>query len=277
MYNLADINTIKKIISKHGFSFKKSMGQNFLTDEGVCPAMAEYCEGRNVLEIGPGIGVLTVQLAARAKKVVSVELDRSLEKILADTLSHTNNTTVVYGDVMKLDLKALLKEHFGDEPVAVCANLPYNITSPVVMMLLEGDYNIDRMVLMVQKEAAERICAPVGSRQAGAITVAVAMQTSRELLFEVGRECYVPQPNVDSAVMLLDKLDQPPVAPKSMERFRAVVKAGFAQRRKTLRNSLSSIADKQSIECALNTAGVSPTARIEELSLEQIADISDNL
>jgi len=278
MYNLSDINTIKKIISRHGFSFKKSMGQNFLTDDSVCPAMAEHCEGQNVLEIGPGIGVLTVQLAQRAKKVVSIELDRSLEKILADTLSHTDNATVVYGDVMKLDLKKLLAEHFGDEPFTVCANLPYNITSPVIMMLLEGGFNLQRMVLMVQKEAAERICAKVGSRNAGAITVSVAMMASSRILFDVDRSGFVPQPNVDSAVMLLDILEKPPVCPKDMAKFRAVVKAGFAQRRKTLRNSLSSIcADKANLDAALQNAGISPTARIEELSLAQIALLSDNL
>ncbi len=277
MYNLSDIDTIRRIINKHGFNFKKSMGQNFLTDPAVCPAMAKHCEGRNVLEIGPGIGVLTVQLAAVAKKVVSIELDRTLENILADTLSHTDNTTVVYGDVMKLDLAAVLREHFGDEPITVCANLPYNITSPVVMMLLEGGFNIERLVLMVQKEAAERICAPVGSRQAGAITVSVAMMAKSEILFEVSRECYMPQPNVDSAVMLLDILEEAPVRPKSIEKFRAVVKAGFSQRRKTLRNSLSSIADKETIDKALASSGISPTARIEELDLLQIAALSDNL
>ena len=277
MYNLSDINTIRRLIAKHGFNFKKSLGQNFLTDDGVCPAMAEYCRGKNVLEIGPGIGVLTVQLAERAKKVVSVELDRSLEKILEDTLSHTDNTTVVYGDVMKLDLKQILKEQFGDEPVTVCANLPYNITSPVIMMLLEGDLNIEQLVLMVQKEAAERICAPVGTRQAGAITVAVAMKAESRIVFEVSRECYIPQPNVDSAVMILSILKDPPISLKHPDRFKALVKAGFSQRRKTLRNSLASIADKSAIEKALAESGISPTARIEELTLSQIATLSENL
>lgn len=277
MYNLSDIDTIRRIIGKHGFSFKKSMGQNFLTDDGVCPAMAEHCEGRNVLEIGPGIGVLTVQLAQTAKKVVTVELDRSLQKTLDDTLSHTDNVTVVYGDVMKLDLHTLLQEHFGDEPVTVCANLPYNITSPVIMMLLEGGYNIERMVLMLQKEAAERISAPVGTRAAGAITVSVAMMARSEILFDVTRDCFVPQPNVDSAVIRLDILEDPPVSPKDPKKFHAVVKAGFAQRRKTLRNSLSSLAgsDKTVIDKALSAAGISPTARIEELSLEEICRLSD--
>lgn len=277
MYNLSDINTIRRIINKHGFNFKKSMGQNFLTDDGVCPSMAEHCEGQNVLEIGPGIGVLTVQLSKVAKKVLSIELDRSLEGILADTLSESHNVSVVFGDAMKLDLAALLKEHFGDEPVTVCANLPYNITSPIIMMLLEGDYNISRMVLMVQKEAAERICAPVGTRQAGAITVSVAMMAESSILFEVGRECYVPQPNVDSAVMLLDILEKPPIEPKNPDKFRAMVKAGFSQRRKTLRNSLSSAFEKTAIDKAMETAGISPTARIEELNLEQLVALSDNL
>ena len=277
MYNLSDIKTIRSIINKHGFNFKKSMGQNFLTDGSVCPAMAEHCAGRNVLEIGPGIGVLTVQLSACAKKVVSVELDRSLEKILSDTLSHTHNVTVVYGDAMKLDLKNLLSEHFGDEPVTVCANLPYNITSPIIMMLLEGGFNIEQMVLMIQKEAAERICAPVGSRDAGAITVSVAMMAERSILFHVGRECYMPQPNVDSAVIKLEILDKPPVLPKDMIKFKSIVKAGFSQRRKTLRNSLSSIADKEVLTKALEKSGISPTARIEELSLEDLCNLSDNL
>jgi 16S rRNA (adenine1518-N6/adenine1519-N6)-dimethyltransferase len=174
--NLSDINTVKKILSENGFSFKKSLGQNFLIDSSVCPTMAESAANSEtgVLEIGPGIGVLTVECAAVAKRVVAVELDERLKPVLAKTLAEFDNCEVVFGDALKMDLNALIAEKFNDcSHVAVCANLPYYITSPLVIKLLESRLNIESLTVMVQKEAAERICAEVGTREAGALSVYV--------------------------------------------------------------------------------------------------------
>ena len=212
--NLSDANTIKSLLNKYGFSFKKSLGQNFLIDSTVCPAMAEAScdENTGVLEIGPGIGVLTAALSNAAKKVVAIELDERLKKLLPITLSDCNNVEIIFGDAMKLDLKKIIDEHFSDcEKVVVCANLPYYITSPIVMMLLESHLPIDSITVMVQKEAAERICAEVGTRQSGAVTVAVNYYAQSEILFHVGRESFMPAPNVDSAVIKLNIRECPPI------------------------------------------------------------------
>ena len=177
MSSLSDINTIKDIMQRHGFSFSKGLGQNFLVNPSVCPRMAEMGganEKTGVLEIGPGIGVLTAELAGRAKRVVAIELDDRLIPVLSETLSEFDNVRIIHGDALKLDLAKIIAENFADcESVAVCANLPYYITSPVIMALLESRLPIASVTVMVQKEAADRICAPVGSRESGALTVAV--------------------------------------------------------------------------------------------------------
>ena len=278
--NLSDINTVRSLLQKNGFTFKKSLGQNFLINPAVCPAMADAaCDNQTgVIEIGPGIGVLTSELSARAKRIVASELDERLKKILPATLSDCENVEIIYGDVLKTDLKKLITEKFSDcERVAVCANLPYYITSPIVMTLLESRLPIDSITVMVQKEAAERLCAKVGTRQAGAVSVAVSYYSEPEILFEVDKNSFMPPPKVDSAVIQLYIRNNPPVKVGSEENFFRLVKACFAQRRKTLVNTVSSAAgiDKENIKKALTQLGLSETVRGERLTLEQLAELSN--
>ncbi|MBE6729007.1 MAG: 16S rRNA (adenine(1518)-N(6)/adenine(1519)-N(6))-dimethyltransferase RsmA [Ruminococcaceae bacterium] len=280
--NLADYKVVKSLLEPIGFSFKKSLGQNFLIDSSVCPAMAEYSADKNtgVLEIGPGIGVLTVECAKVAKKVVAIELDKRLEAVLNKTLADYDNAEVVFGDALKLDLASLIKEKFSEcERVAVCANLPYYITSPLIMKLLESKLNIDSITVMVQKEAAERLCAEVGSRDAGAVTAACAYYSQPTLLFEVDRYSFMPPPNVDSAVIKLDILKEPPVKVKDEKFFFSIIKACFAQRRKTLLNTVSNTLkiDKSKISDALTQMGKEQSIRGEVLTLEELATLSDLL
>ena len=280
--NLADIRTVKELLTPLGFSFKKSLGQNFLIDPDVCPAMAESAaDGETgILEIGPGVGVLTVECAKVAKKVVAIELDSRLKPVLAKTLADYPNAEVVFGDAMELDLTALIKEKFSDcKKVAICANLPYYITSPIIMKLLTSKLPIESITVMVQKEAGERLCAEVGSRDAGAVTVAVAYYAKAQLLFEVGRDSFMPPPNVDSAVIRLDVLENPPAKVKNEEFFFSLIKACFAQRRKTLCNTVSNTLGigKEKIANALKELGLSETVRSEALTFEQLAALSDKL
>lgn len=278
--NLSDINTVRSLLQKNGFTFKKSLGQNFLINPDVCPEMAAAACDKNtgVIEIGPGIGVLTAELSARAKRVVAIELDERLKKILPVTLAECDNVEVIYGDVMKTDLKGLIAEKFADcERVAVCANLPYYITSPIVMGLLESRLPIDSITVMVQKEAAERLCAEVGTREAGAVSVAVSYYSEPEILFEVKRDSFMPPPKVDSAVIKLNIRNNPPIAVKDEAKFFRLVRASFAQRRKTLVNTLSNTLsiDKEDIKKALSTLGLSETVRGERLTLEELAELSN--
>lgn len=280
--NLSDANTLKSLLSRHGFSFKKSLGQNFLIDSSVCPQMADAACDKNtgVLEIGPGIGVLTKELSKVAKKVVAIELDERLKKLLPITLEGCDNIEIIYGDAMKLDLRRIIEVHFSDcEKVSVCANLPYYITSPIVMMLLESKFPIESITVMVQLEAAERLCAKVGTRQAGAVTVAVSYYSDAEILFPVGRESFMPSPNVDSAVIQLKVRENPPIEVKDEKKFFSLVKAAFAQRRKTLVNTLSNTLgiNKDSIRLALAEIGLKDTARAEELTIEELAKLSELL
>ena len=241
--NLYDINTIKKILSKYGFTFSKALGQNFLIDPNVCPQMAQSLNADSktgVLEIGPGIGVLTKELCKVAKKVVSIELDKRLLPVLDETLADFDNLEIVNGDVMELDLKKLIKEKFeGCDNIKVCANLPYYITSPIIMTLLENELPIDEIVVMVQKEAGERLCAEVGTRQAGAVSVAVNFYASGEILFDVPRESFMPSPKVDSVVIKLVLNDEDKYQIENKKKFFSLVKCAFAQRRKTALNSIS--------------------------------------
>lgn len=278
--NLADINTLKSLLSKEGFSFKKSLGQNFLIDSTVCPSMAEMCcnPKGGVLEIGPGVGVLTRELSHNAKKVVAIELDERLKKILPKTLGDLDNVEVIFGDAMKLDLEKIIKDNFEDcEDVCVCANLPYYITSPIIMMLLERRLPIKNITVMVQKEAAERLCAKVGTRNAGAVTVAVSYYADAEILFEVDRSSFMPPPNVDSAVIKLNILPEAPIKVKDEKKFFALVKAAFAQRRKTLLNTVSNSLNlpKNDLKEALQRLGIRDTVRGEELTMEQFGALSD--
>ncbi len=280
--NLSDISTVKSILSKNGFTFKKSLGQNFLINPTVCPKMAENSADDNtgVLEIGPGIGVLTSSLAQIAKKVVAIELDERLRPVLKQTLAEFKNTKVIFGDAMKLDLRQIIASEFADcDNVVVCANLPYYITSPIIMMLLESKLPIKSITVMVQKEAAERLTAKPGEKECGAISAAVSYYSDPELLFLVDRDSFLPAPNVDSAVIKLNILDKPKVEVKDEENFFKFVKACFAQRRKTLTNSVSSTLGipKDNITKALEQCGLLTTIRAEQMSIEVLARLSDIL
>lgn len=281
MKRLSDIGTIKELLSRHGFSFSKALGQNFLVNPSVCPRMAESCgarQGVGVLEIGPGIGVLTQELCQLADKVVAVELDKRLLPVLGETLAEFDNIRIVNADVLKLDLNRLIAEEFDGLEVVVCANLPYYITSPVIMKLLEDRLPVKAITVMVQKEAAQRICAPVGSRESGAVTVSVNYYAEPELLFHVSAGSFMPAPKVDSAVIRLDILQEPPVDCDRAAFFR-VVKAAFSQRRKVIANSLSAGLGISKADAAalLEQAGVAPNARAEQLSLQDFAAIANRL
>ncbi|MBQ9673941.1 MAG: 16S rRNA (adenine(1518)-N(6)/adenine(1519)-N(6))-dimethyltransferase RsmA [Ruminococcus sp.] len=282
MEGLSNIGTIKEILGRHGFTFSKGLGQNFLINPSVCPRMAEECgakKGVGVLEVGPGIGVLTNELCKLADKVVSVELDKRLIPVLGETLAEYDNFTLINADIMELDLKAVIEEHFKGLDVVVCANLPYYITSPVVMKLLEEKLPIKSITVMVQKEAAERLTAPVGSRESGAVTVAVNYYSTAETLFNVSRGSFMPSPNVDSAVIKLVIKDRPDFELANERDFRRVVKAGFSQRRKTLSNSLASSLgiDKPTVNKLIEKAGLPPTVRAEKLTLEDFGRLANCL
>ena len=279
MKRLSDIGTIKDILSRHGFTFSKALGQNFLINPSVCPRMASCSgagKGVGVIEVGPGIGVLTNELCQLADKVVAVELDKRLLPVLDETLAEYDNVKVVNADVLELDLNQLIKDEFDGLEVVVCANLPYYITSPVIRKLHEDRLPISAVTVMVQKEAAQRICAEVGSRMSGAVTVSVNYYAKPQMLFGVSAGSFMPAPKVDSAVIRLDILKEPPVqADEGL--FFAVVRAAFSQRRKVISNSLSAGLgkSKEEILAVLEAANVPPTARAEKLSLENFAAIAN--
>ncbi len=280
MNRLSDIGTIKELLSKHGFTFSKSLGQNFLINPSVCPRMAELsgAGGAGVIEIGPGIGVLTNELCKISEKVVAVELDKRLLPVLEETLSEYDNVKIINADVMELDLNKLIAEEFSGMDVVVCANLPYYITSPIIMKLLEDKLPLKAITVMVQKEAAQRICADVGSRMSGAVTVSVNYYAKPQMLFSVSAGSFMPAPKVDSAVIRLDVLSEPPFKTDE-KKFFEVVRAAFSQRRKVISNSLSSglsISKDRTLE-VLEAANVPSNARAEKLSLENFADIAKNL
>lgn len=282
MNRLSDIGTIKDILSRHGFTFSKSLGQNFLINPSVCPRMAELSgadKGVGVIEIGPGIGVLTNELCKLADKVVAIELDKRLLPVLEETLGEYDNLKVVNADVLETDLHKLIEEEFSGMEVVVCANLPYYITSPVIMKLLEDKLPISAITVMVQKEAAQRICAEVGSRQSGAVTVSVNYYAKPEMLFSVSAGSFMPAPKVDSAVLRLNILKEPPVKVDDEKKFFKVVKAAFSQRRKTLSNSLASglSLPKAEVNAILDNSSVPLNARAEQLKLEDFANIANNL
>lgn len=282
MSHLSDPGQIKEVLSRHGFHFSKALGQNFLINGSVCPRMAAECgagECEGVIEVGPGIGVLTWELSQVAKKVTAIELDQRLFPVLEETLADCDNVKIVPGDVMKLDLHQLIQEEFGGGPVCVCANLPYYITSPVILRLLEEELPITAITVMVQKEAAQRLCAPPGSRECGAVSVAVHYRSVPQVLFPVGRGSFMPPPNVDSAVIRLDLRKDPPVEVRDEEWFFKVSRAAFAQRRKTAANSISATlgVPKAQVEETLTASGIPANIRAERLTLEQLAVLSNGL
>ncbi len=276
--NLTGIREVGRLLERHGFTLSKGLGQNFIVNPGICPRMAEEsgARGAGVLEIGPGIGVLTVELAKVARKVVSIELDKRLAPILAETLADYPNTAVIYEDVLRVDLAALIAREFAGMEVVVCANLPYYITSPIVMGLLEQRLPIRAVTVMVQKEAAVRLCAQPATREVGAVSIAVRYFSEPKVLFSVSRGSFLPPPNVDSSVIRLDVRKEPPVSVADERQFFAVAKASFGKRRKTLSNSLTGLygMDKETIRAALERTGVSPMARAEELTLAQFAAVA---
>lgn len=282
MISLSDPRTLRELLQRHGLRLQKGLGQNFLINPSVCPRMAEACGAQDcagVLEIGPGVGVLTWELSKAAEKVVAVELDQKLLPVLSETLSDCPNVEVVRGDILKLDLKKLIDKKLGGGPVCVCANLPYYITSPAIMALLEGGLPITAVTVMVQKEAARRLCAPPGVRECGAVSVSVHYRSRPRVLFEVSRGSFMPPPRVDSAVIQFEILKEPPVRVRDEDIFFRVARGAFAKRRKTAANSLSGALRLQKglIERRLSEAGLPAGVRAEQLTLAQFGALSDAL
>lgn len=279
--NLTNIEEVKRLLDRHGFRFSKSMGQNFLVASWVpedIAASAGLDEKTGVLEIGPGIGCLTNELAQRAGKVVSVELDKSLKKVLAETLAGHENVSIVFGDILRQDLEALVAEHFDGLRPVVCANLPYNVTSPVLTKLINSGL-FDSITVMVQREVAKRMCAAPNTADYGAFSVFVQWHCEAELLFDVPAGCFIPQPKVTSSVIRLKRRQEPVAAVKDEARMFSVVRAAFNQRRKTLVNALSSqlSLDKAKVEQTLLNCGFDTKIRGEVLNLTDFCVISDKL
>lgn len=282
MLELTDIGTIKALLARHGFHFSKALGQNFIVNPSVCPRMADESgidSGSGVIEIGAGIGVLTAELAKRAKKVVCIELDSKLLPILDETLADFDNIEIINADVLKTDLAALIEEKFGGMPVYVCANLPYYITSPVIMTLLESRLPLKAVTVMVQREAAQRLCAPVGSRLSGAVTVAVDYYAEARKLFDVSAGSFMPAPKVDSSVIRLDIREKPGIEVSDEKLFFSMVHAAFSQRRKTASNSISSGTGipKAVVAEAIERCGFPPAVRAESMTAEQLAALCEAL
>lgn len=279
MVNLTNINVIKGILEKHGFSFSKGLGQNFLINPDICPRIAEMGNARKgfgILEIGTGIGTLTAELAKRADKVTAVEIDTRLLPILDETLSEFKNIKVINEDILKCDVNSLIKKEFQGLDVAVCANLPYYITSPIIMMLLENNLPIRSITVMVQKEAAQRLCAKVGTRESGAITVGVNYYGTVKKLFDVSRGSFMPSPNVDSAVIRIDMNNEEKLDEETEKLFFSIVKNGFSQRRKTLANALTNKMNisKDTVFNAFDDINAEKSVRIEQLTMEQLKKLA---
>ncbi|MFC3882058.1 16S rRNA (adenine(1518)-N(6)/adenine(1519)-N(6))-dimethyltransferase RsmA [Bacillus songklensis] len=286
---LKDIATpkrTKEILEKYGFTFKKSLGQNFLIDTNILNRIvdhAELTEETGVIEIGPGIGALTEQLAKRAKKVVAFEIDQRLLPILQDTLSPYPNVKVIHQDILKADVHEMIASEFpGIRDLMVVANLPYYVTTPILMKLLEDQIPVRGIVVMLQKEVADRIAAKPGTKDYGSLSIAIQYYTEAETVMVVPKTVFNPQPNVDSAVIRLTKRPQPSVQVQNEAFFFTVVRASFAQRRKTLLNNLTNNLSfgkekKQEIEQTLHSVGLDPKRRGETLSIQEFAILSDAL
>ncbi len=281
-YDLSNLGTVKKLCDKYGFMPGKRFGQNFIVNSGLCPKIVERAgvtENDGVLEIGTGIGTLTVELAKVAKKVVTLEVDERLRPVLEETISDYENVELVYADVLKTDIKSLLKEHFDGMNVKVVANLPYYITSPVIMELLCGKYGFESITVMVQKEAAQRLCAEVGKRDCGAVSVAVSYYSDARPLFNVSAGSFMPPPNVESTVIELLPKDEPDYKPQDEKLFFRLVKAGFGQRRKTLPNALSAganLSKEEAIKAVTQAVG-DAKIRAEKLTMQDWQKLSDEV
>ncbi|WP_100401262.1 16S rRNA (adenine(1518)-N(6)/adenine(1519)-N(6))-dimethyltransferase RsmA [Bacillus sp. FJAT-42315] len=286
MKDIATPTRTKEILQKYGFSFKKSLGQNFLIDPNILhriTATAELTKDTGAIEIGPGIGALTEHLARTSGKVVAFEIDQRLLPILADTLSPYDNVKVVHEDVLKADVARIVQEEFTDvKDLMVVANLPYYVTTPIIMKLLEENIPLKGIVVMLQKEVADRISARPGTKSYGSLSIAIQYYMEAETAFIVPKTVFMPQPNVDSAVIKLIKREKPAVEVESEKFFFTVTRASFAQRRKTILNNLTNQlpqgkAHKEQIIEALEQAGIDPTRRGESLSLAEFARLSNQL
>lgn len=280
--NLTDYRDITALLQRHGFHFSKSLGQNFLTAAWVPQQIAaesgiEKTDG--ALEIGPGVGCLTAELAKTAGRVTAIELDERLRDVLAETLADFDNVSVVFADALKADLPAVCAETLGDRPWKVCANLPYNVTTPLITAFLEAGC-FESVTVMIQKEVAERLCAAPGTGEYGAFSVLVQWYAEPKLLFDVPPHCFVPQPKVTSAVVRMDRRTAPPAQVDDERFFFRTVRATFAQRRKTLSNALRSgfsELDRADIASAMEEALLPPAVRGETLSIMQFAALSNAL
>ena len=282
MPTLTDLSTIRDLCARYDFALSKGFGQNFIINPGICPRIAEAAgigPGWGALEVGPGIGVLTKELAKRAAKVVSIEVDERLPPLLAETMAGVDNFKLVLQDVLKVDLKALIAQEFPGMPVAVCANLPYYITSPIVMKLLGDRLPIESLTVMVQKEAADRLAAAPGTRASSAISCAVSYYATSKMMFTAAPGSFYPAPKVTSAVVRMEIRPTPAVQVEDEEGYFALVRAAFGQRRKTAANAIASGLGmpKDAVTAAIEAAGFDARIRPEALTLEDFAKIQSAL
>ena len=284
MATLGNRKSTAEIIEKYHFSFQKKFGQNFLVDSSILDRIIESAQITKedcVLEIGPGIGTMTQRLAEEAGTVVAVEIDRNLLPVLADTLSAYENVTVINADILKLDLNRIVEEHNGGRPVKVVANLPYYITTPIIMALFEKKVPLHSVTIMVQKEVADRMRVGPGTKDYGALSLAVQYYAKPEIVTKVPAGCFMPKPNVDSAVIRLTRYEKPPVEVEDEAWLFAVIRASFNQRRKTLANGLANAGypgiGRRQVEEVLSAMGLAAAVRGETLTLEQFAELSNRL
>ncbi|MCH5344440.1 MAG: 16S rRNA (adenine(1518)-N(6)/adenine(1519)-N(6))-dimethyltransferase RsmA [Acetatifactor sp.] len=284
MAELGNPQSTIAILQKYHFNFQKKFGQNFLIDPSVLERIvdaAQITEGDCVLEIGPGIGTMTQYLAERAREVVAVEIDRALIPILQDTLSAYKNVVIINADILKVDIGQLVKERNGGRPIKVVANLPYYITTPIIMSLLESRVPLKSITIMVQKEVAERMQVGPGTKEYGALSLAVQYYANPEIVANVPPNCFIPRPNVGSAVIRLTRYEEPPVQVNDERKMFALIRASFNQRRKTLANGLANAAGlgvtRERVTQVLEEMGLSATVRGETFTLEQFARLSDLL
>ncbi|KRL83329.1 16S rRNA (adenine(1518)-N(6)/adenine(1519)-N(6))-dimethyltransferase RsmA [Ligilactobacillus apodemi] len=283
---IASPTRTRAIMESYGLTFKKSLGQNFLTDINILNkivAAADVTEADDVIEIGPGIGALTEQLAKRAHQVMALEIDDRLIPVLKDTLAPYDNVTIVHQDVLKADLKALIAQNFdGKHNLKIVANLPYYITTPIILHLLDTKIDFEKIVVMMQKEVADRLAATPGNKDYGSLTVAVQYEMDADIAFIVPKTVFIPQPKIDSAIIVLEKKDSQPYQPADEEFFKKMVKGIFLHRRKSLWNNLQGLygkdpATKEKMQVALQKAGIEPGIRAEKLSIAQMVDLADAL
>ena len=282
--DLTNKSELINILGGFDFKFSKSLGQNFLTDRNILDKIIEKSninQNVNVLEIGPGAGTLTRELCMKAKKVVSVEIDKTLIPVLNYVMNEFQNFILINDDIMKINLKHLIKEQFGNEKFVVAANLPYYITTPVIMTFFENDFNIDSLILMIQKEVADRIAARPGTKEYGALTIGTGFYAKNEIICSAPPHCFFPQPKVSSVVIKLEKYEKPPYSVKNKEMFFKIVKSIFSQRRKTLVNSLSGSpfikCEKEKIISILNDMGLDEKIRGEKLDIEALVELSNKM